>query len=79
MVATRRLALVLTPAVVCRSVCMLVAIGKTRLSVNASLYQVLKILSLARFETAPLQQPFRFDASGVILFRLANRLNLLGT
>jgi len=40
------------------SVCVLVAIIKKKLQLDASLYTLLQILSVTRFEKMPLQQSF---------------------
>jgi len=61
------------------SVYVLVAIVKKRLALDASLYEILQILSLTMFETTPLHQLLRLDPPGVILSDLNNQLNLFET
>lgn len=45
----------------------LVAIVRKRLSLDASLYETLQILSLTTFETTPLDQLLRLDPQNTIL------------
>ena len=61
------------------SVYVLVAIVKKRLRLDASLYEILQILSLTMFETTPLHQLLRLDPASVILSDSANQLNLFET
>jgi Domain of unknown function (DUF4372)/Transposase DDE domain len=61
------------------SVYVLVAIVKKRLGLDASLYEILQILSLTMFETTPLDQLLRVNLSGVIPSDLTNQLNLFDT
>lgn len=61
------------------SVYVLVAIVKKRLGLDASLYEILQILSLTMFETTPLHQLLTLDPSGAILSDLNNQLNLFET
>jgi hypothetical protein len=61
------------------SVYVLVAIVKKRLGLNASLYEILQILSLTMFETTPLHQLLSLDPPGVIPHDLNNQLNLFET
>jgi hypothetical protein len=61
------------------SVYVLVAIVKKRLHLDASLYEILQILSLTMFETTPLHQLLRLYPSSVILSDLTNQLNLFET
>src|SRR5437870_2146971 len=58
------------------SVCVLVAIVRKRLSVEASLYQILQILSVTLFEKTPILQAFQEADSQVDSFINANQLIL---
>ena len=58
------------------SVCVLVAIVKKRLGVDASLYTILQILSLALFEKAPLHQLLSDRALQTLDDENSNQLNL---
>jgi hypothetical protein len=58
------------------SVYVLVAIVKKRLSLEASLYETLQILSLTMFETTPLEQLLRLEPQGAISLNSSSRLNL---
>lgn len=61
------------------SVYVLVAIVKKRLGLNASLYEILQILSLTMFETTPLHQLLTLDSAGAIPPDPNNQLNLFET
>ena len=54
-------------------------IVKKRLGLDASLYEILQILSLTMFETAPLHQLLRFNPANAIPSDLNNQLNLFET
>ena len=58
------------------SVYVLVAIVRKRLSLDASLYEILQILSLTMFETTPLHQLLTFTPPGTIPSNSINQLNL---
>jgi hypothetical protein len=58
------------------SVYVLVAIVRKRLSLDASLYETLQILSLTMFETTPLDQLLRLEPLGAISSIMLNQLNL---
>jgi hypothetical protein len=58
------------------SVYVLVAIVRKRLSLDASLYETLQILSLTMFETTPLHQLLTLSPPSAISSSLANQLNL---
>ena len=58
------------------SVYVLVAIVRKRLGMEASLYQILQILSLTLFEKTPILQALQPSDSRDDLFDFANQLNL---
>jgi len=58
------------------SVYVLAAIVRKRLSLDASLYETLQILSLTMFETTPLYQLLKLDPPGAICSNATNQLNL---
>jgi len=58
------------------SVYVLVAIVRKRLSLQASLYETLQILSLTMFETTPLDQLLTLDSARAISPNMPNQLNL---
>jgi len=58
------------------SVYVLAAIVRKRLSLDASLYETLQILSLTMFETTPLHQLLKLDPPGAICSDATNQLNL---
>jgi hypothetical protein len=58
------------------SVYVLVAIVRKRLSLDASLYETLQVLSLTMFETTPLDQLLRLEPLGAISSIMLNQLNL---
>ena len=58
------------------SVYVLVAIVRKRLSLRASLYETLQILSLTMFETTPLDQLLMLDPARAISPNMPNQLNL---
>jgi len=58
------------------SVYVLVAIARKRLSLDASLYETLQILSLTMFETTPLDQLLRLEPLDAISSMMHNQLNL---
>ena len=58
------------------SVYVLVAIVRKRLSLDASLYETLQILSLTMFETTPLHQLLTLDPPGATCSNATNQLNL---
>ena len=60
------------------SVYVLVAIVKKRLGLNASLYEILQILSLTMFEITPLNQLLSHEHPDEIPLNDPNQLNLLG-
>ena len=59
------------------SVYVLVAIVRKRLGLDASLYTLLQILSVTRFEKMPLQQAFPGRESSSDNIAIHNQLNLL--
>lgn len=61
------------------SVYVLVAIVRKRLSLHASLYETLQILSLTMFETTPLDQLLRLESLEPISSMMPNQLNLFGS
>ena len=58
------------------SVHVLVAIVRKRLGLDASLYQILQILSLTLFEKTPILQALQPSDSGIDLFGPTNQLIL---
>ena len=58
------------------SVYVLVAIVRKRLRVDASLYQILQILSVTLFEKTPILQALQPSDSEELLPDLSNQLNL---
>jgi hypothetical protein len=58
------------------SVYVLVAIVKKRLDLDASLYTLLQILSVALFEKMPLHQALQLGETGTDALTLTNQLNL---
>ncbi len=59
------------------SVYVLVAILKKRLSMDATLYQILQVLSVTLFEKTPILRAFEDTHSQEKLIRFSNQLNLL--
>jgi len=59
------------------SVYVLVAILKKRLSMDATLYQILQVLSVTLFEKTPIRRAFDDTHSQEKLIRFSNQLNLL--
>jgi len=58
------------------SVYVLAAIVKKRMGLDASMYEILQILSLTMFETTPLHQLLRLDPQDTILPNMFSQLNL---
>jgi hypothetical protein len=58
------------------SIYVLVAIVRKRLTLDASLYETLQILSLTMFETTPLHQLLKLDPPSAICSNAINQLNL---